>query len=96
MEHMALRHTINLAPQIAESPTEVYLLIMCEETVVKSVNSPIVCAAYHQTGTCCPHHFAHIVVLSFVFLNRFEKSAATERGAITVDVGKLQLQDDYP
>ena len=85
MIHLTVGQAVHLSASLSQSPTEVYLLIMCEETSVKTANLPIVVAPDHETGTRSPKHLCGSIILSVVLFHRIKYPASAERIAITVN-----------
>ena len=86
MIDLAVGNTHYLASLKAQTPAEVYFLVVGKEAPVESVGIPIVLGAHQNTGTSSPEYFLSIVVLTVIALHGIEYPAATE--GITVFVYK--------
>ena len=84
MIYLTLWNTIYLTPHQAQSPTEVNLLVMSEESSVQSTCIPIVFGSNHHTSSSSPQDFLLIIILSIVTLHHIEDATTTERITILI------------
>ena len=86
MIDVAFWQAVKLTATNAQTPAEVYLLIVGKETTIQSAHAPIVFGTNHQRSTCCPENLRCIVILPVVILHRVEDTTATEWIAITIQI----------
>ena len=86
MIDVAFGQTVELAATNAQTPAEVYLLVVGKESAVQSATVPIVLPSDHQRSTRCPQNLRSIIILPVVVLYRVEDASTTERIAIAVKV----------
>ena len=77
--HITFWQADNPPPFDAQSPTEVYFLIMCKETTVESSHLPVVCRTDHQTGSRGPQHLGTHIILSVIIFHRVKDASPAER-----------------
>ena len=85
MIHFALGNAIDFSTHQAQSPTEIYLLIVGEEATIQAACLPIILGTDHHAGTCGPEHFLLVIILSIVTLHGIEDAAPTERVTILIE-----------
>ena len=86
MIHITLRQTHNSPSHNPQTPTEIYLLVMCKESSVESSCLPVVFCTYHQCSTCGPENICSIVILTIILFYRLEDTSPTERIAESVEI----------
>ncbi len=85
MIDFTLRNAVDLPTHQAQSPAEIYFLIMGKEAAIQSACLPVILGTDHHAGTRSPEHFLLVIILSVVALHGLEDAAAAERIAELVE-----------
>ena len=86
MVDAALRHDVGLPAFQCRSPAVVYLLLVGEETAVKTAQLPPYAASRHQAGAGNPEYLAGRVILTPVRLGAREHAPPAEGEAVAVKI----------